>query len=134
MLVLAALPVGAVLFIVAVLSPSLITSLLAIGAFSMLNNGAASSSAIIIATLGSSRSRGKLAATHIFLQMIFGGTIGPVGVALLSDHVFKGNLGPSMITMLIVSAPIALMFYYRSRKVYAVEAEARLRTHEPTGR
>jgi MFS family permease len=110
-IVLISMPASLALFLIALFTPGILVSLIAIGVFKGLNNGASSATDVVIANVGASDARGRLVAVRTLLGQIVGASGGPVLVPLISDHVLGGRLGPAMAVLGLVALPAAFLFY-----------------------
>lgn len=123
-MVLVFVPFSLVIFAISILAPHIAIVFVAHALFKAVNNGVASSASVVIASLGSSGYRGRLAAIHTILQMVIATAMGPLLVAMLSQYFFEGNLGPSMLAVALVSVPISYVLFWVARRPY-VAAVAR---------
>lgn len=70
--------------------------------------------------------RGQVNALYMFTVSVLGQGLGPLVVALMTDHLFKseGDLRYAMVTAVAVAGPIALVLIWRAVKPYGEAARA----------
>ena len=106
---------GTGMLITATAFPLMPTATAAVGALAVVNFfaafpwGAASAG---LAELSPARLRSQSAALYFFASSLFGGTLGPISVALLTDHVFgESGIRYSMATVCGVGMTFALVLF-----------------------
>lgn len=111
-----------ILFIPAVaiypLMPTSTMTLYALIPYGLLVSATVGVAAAAIQEIMPNRMRGIASALLILSQNLLGMTLGPTGVALLTDYVFKDEmaLGWSLLIVGVTSLSIAALFFYRALK------------------
>jgi MFS family permease len=114
------MPFALLAFLVSATTASVVLAIVAVATFKAFNNGVSATGSVVIASIGTPATRGRLSAVHLTIQSVLALSFGPVIIPVIASKFFDGRLGPAMTLVAGVSIPIAFLLILSAWKPYKV--------------